>query len=337
MRSAHPSLSRLAFGNSSAAYESSLDTFAEKMSKILPSLEVDSLTRKDQFGYRSSVCQINGLHLAASSNTPMYIGSNEVTAPTLVVPFSGNHKSVSREGRTAHWGPDIGAAFFPIGARGGTYTTDRSVVTIRMDEQRLNLTLAAMLGKQSEKEETNLLLNSERVLPMRLSRLNIGNTLKLVFSHIDLHYCDSKKLAMIGADDFIYRHLCLLLGDRQIFNLFEANEQGPENLKHSEKVIHDLCEYIIANLHSRITLTDLELRSGYSARTLQYAFSKMFGCTPMNWIRQRRLDKAHQRIISGDFETVTKLAEECGFGSASQFSSAYKKCYGTSPTEFNKI
>lgn len=333
MRYAHPSLNRLAFGNLSAPYESSLAAFAERMSKILPGSEVDSLTPKDQFGYKASICQINGLHLAASSNTPMYLGSDPVTAPTLVIPFSGEHKSVSRDGRTAHWGPSVGAAFFPVGARGGTYTTDRTVVTIRMEEQRLRLTLAAMLGKQPNAENFSLLLDSERTLPMRWSQLNIENSFRTVFSYIDLYYCDSDKLAMIGLDDFIYRHLCLLLGGQKVFNLIEASSQRNSDLKHSEKVIYDLCDFIIANLHSRITLTDLESRSGYSARTLQYAFFKMFGCSPMNWIRQKRLDKAHQRIISGGFETVTKLAEECGFGSASQFSSAYKKHYGTSPTK----
>ena len=74
-------------------------------------------------------------------------------------------------------------------------------------------------------------------------------------------------------------------------------------------------DYIRANAHRGITLTDLEERSHYSARRLQALFREKFDCTPMQFVRRERLTTAMQKLQTADWnETVTSIARDCGYG-----------------------
>ena len=46
-----------------------------------------------------------------------------------------------------------------------------------------------------------------------------------------------------------------------------------------------------------ISLSQLEERSGYSRRHIQLSFQQRFGCWPIQWIRQQRLEQAHQSLL----------------------------------------
>lgn len=90
----------------------------------------------------------------------------------------------------------------------------------------------------------------------------------------------------------------------------------------------------MANLFNTITLTDLENVAMLSGRALQYAFMKTYGCSPMVWIRQQRLLKARDHLVSAQSgTTVTTIAIECGFSSTSAFSSYYQQQFNERPSE----
>ena len=61
----------------------------------------------------------------------------------------------------------------------------------------------------------------------------------------------------------------------------------------------ELIDTIRANLDQPLRLSDLEARSHYSSRALQYAFREQLGCTPRQWIREQRLEQALAQLEQG--------------------------------------
>ncbi|MQT14514.1 helix-turn-helix transcriptional regulator [Rhizobiales bacterium Sp-1] len=101
----------------------------------------------------------------------------------------------------------------------------------------------------------------------------------------------------------------------------------------AKAAVSHLCDYIDANLTRKITLTDLEKISGFSARALQYSFQSVTGQTPGKWISNRRLEVAHTLIIKAEpGATVTEIAGPY-FNNMGEFARLYRARYGELPSE----
>jgi transcriptional regulator GlxA family with amidase domain len=59
------------------------------------------------------------------------------------------------------------------------------------------------------------------------------------------------------------------------------------------------------------------------------------GASPMNYLRQVRLDKAHDELVSSsrDEALVSDIARRWGFGNLGRFSAAYVKRFGEYPRD----
>jgi AraC-like DNA-binding protein len=94
-----------------------------------------------------------------------------------------------------------------------------------------------------------------------------------------------------------------------------------------------LLEWIDANLDRPIALTDLEAQVHWSRRTLQYTFRSACGCTPMQWLRQRRLHRAMQRLkLPQHGDSVASIGRSVGFFSAVSFSREFRRQFGCTPS-----
>jgi len=94
-----------------------------------------------------------------------------------------------------------------------------------------------------------------------------------------------------------------------------------------------LIDWIEANCHRPLSLSDLESQSHYSRRSLQYAFRQRFGCGPMQYIRRQRLALAKQRLLNPrPGTTVTSVAQECGYLSVANFRRDYQQRFGEPPS-----
>jgi AraC-like DNA-binding protein len=105
------------------------------------------------------------------------------------------------------------------------------------------------------------------------------------------------------------------------------------NGQRSDHPLDPLLTFILNHLEEPLCLSTLERVSNYSRRTLQYAFHEHCGCSPMQWIRQQRLARAHQRLLHpqpGD--SVTAISAACGYRSMSRFNVDYKRAYGANPS-----
>lgn len=92
--------------------------------------------------------------------------------------------------------------------------------------------------------------------------------------------------------------------------------------------------YVDANAEQPITVEDIATAAGTSARALQYAFRRYLDCTPREYLRRVRLERAHRDLQdAGPDATVAAIALRWGFTSTGWFNQHYRATYGCSPGE----
>ena len=134
---------------------------------------------------------------------------------------------------------------------------------------------------------------------------------------------------MLCLDDLILRCVALLLHP----TLAERDAQRTLNLAQSDlrSCVQGLMEWIRANLHRPLSLSDIEQEAGYGRRAIQLGFKAEVGCGPMQWVRRQRLELARQRLSDAEpGVTVTQVAQACGYISLSSFSRDFQQRYGRS-------
>lgn len=80
---------------------------------------------------------------------------------------------------------------------------------------------------------------------------------------------------------------------------------------------------------------ELAKRLGISERRLMRAFEKRLGMSLADYIRQRRMLRAEQLLLHSSLSMVA-IADEVGFSSAANFSTAFRDYAGKSPSVFRK-
>ncbi|OJF11656.1 AraC family transcriptional regulator [Couchioplanes caeruleus] len=83
------------------------------------------------------------------------------------------------------------------------------------------------------------------------------------------------------------------------------------------------------------TVADLARIAGVSVRSLQEGFRRHAGCTPMAYLHQVRLTRAHETLCSEDpaSATVAAVAHRWGFAHLGRFASAYRARFGVCPSQ----
>lgn len=102
---------------------------------------------------------------------------------------------------------------------------------------------------------------------------------------------------------------------------------SPYYLKKALDFIHD-------NLGEAISLAVLTRHSGVSARSLQAAFKRFFGLTPMEYVRDQRIAGVHRELSSPATDTtVTGAFTKYGLYDFGRFANLYKRRYGHLPSD----
>lgn len=92
-------------------------------------------------------------------------------------------------------------------------------------------------------------------------------------------------------------------------------------------------DYMVANVREDIRAKDIAEAAGVSVRALQVAFQRFKDTTPLNYLRQLRLDGARDNLCTPSGETVAEVARKWGFAHMGRFSDLYKLAYGELPSD----
>jgi transcriptional regulator GlxA family with amidase domain len=101
----------------------------------------------------------------------------------------------------------------------------------------------------------------------------------------------------------------------------------------ADGALDSLIDWMHAHCHEPISLTELEQRSHYSRRNLQYAFKARFGCGPMQYLRRQRLWQARRRLERADpGSTLSGIALASGYLSLESFRRDFRRRFGVAPS-----
>ena len=109
---------------------------------------------------------------------------------------------------------------------------------------------------------------------------------------------------------------------------------NPEN-KPAMLDMNKISAYLAENCNQNILLSDLAEMCSMSISTMLRHFHKTFGTTPIDYLKNIRLDRATALLMSTDLR-VSEIADQCGFSSSSYFISVFRKKFGKTPEEFRK-
>jgi AraC family transcriptional regulator of arabinose operon len=100
--------------------------------------------------------------------------------------------------------------------------------------------------------------------------------------------------------------------------------------------IREAMDYLIQNLHERLTLADAAERAGLSLSRFSHLFKSETGRTPQQFLEGQRLDRAAQLLQRTTF-SIKQIATSVGFDNPFYFSLRFKARTKLSPKEFRKI
>lgn len=94
-------------------------------------------------------------------------------------------------------------------------------------------------------------------------------------------------------------------------------------------------DYMLKNYHLKIMNDDLAQLAGLSTIYFRKLFTETFGTSPINYIHKLRIDKAKE-MLRGDTPSLTDIAITVGYANISDFSKAFKKHTGITPSNYYK-
>lgn len=115
-------------------------------------------------------------------------------------------------------------------------------------------------------------------------------------------------------------------------------DPGPGSVRHAAEpaTVRRAMEFMDAHAHEDVSIVQVAEAARMGPRGLQAAFRRHREQSPLDYLRQVRMERAHHELLAGDptrGDTVGGIAARWGFANAGRFSMDYRRAYGRSPRD----
>ena len=107
----------------------------------------------------------------------------------------------------------------------------------------------------------------------------------------------------------------------------------PQDTKQNDSFIYDVVNFISKNMSHDITLKDIAAVMNYEPHYFSSLFHEHFCMNFKNFVNLFRFERACM-LLADKENSVTHVAEACGFGSIRNFNRVFKNLSGYTPKEF---
>ena len=219
-----------------------------------------------------------------------------------------------------------GSALYPMGDPVRAESDDTDVVVLRLSASSTGQVAGELTGIDPAD------LRFESMVPVsavmnRYWRSVVG------FVHRELAAPDSAVTQPLVAEQLIRMATTSALSVFPNTTMSAAPTPGPGPV--APAALRRAVAYIEANAHRPITLSQIAEASRVGARALQQAFARHHDATPIGYLRQVRLERAHRELRAadpGDGTTVAAVAARWGFSKPERFSAAYRQRFQQLPS-----
>ena len=155
-------------------------------------------------------------------------------------------------------------------------------------------------------------------------------------------------MLQIGVDDYIVKPFNadeLRIRVYNLLNNFAARRQFNLEPKEPDDVVitnddeasefrEKIKQYVLANLkYEYISVGDLARELLISERQLFRLAKSLTGCSPAQLIKEVRLQKAYELLLSGDIRKIEYISKQVGFETTAYFSRQFLERFGKRPTD----
>jgi AraC-like DNA-binding protein len=130
--------------------------------------------------------------------------------------------------------------------------------------------------------------------------------------------------------EIISRFFILLLKETEEIRITEkkGNERDLERMK-------PMLQYIYAHYNEPLGLEEIAGSAGIGPRECTRCFQRSISRSPVRFLIEYRAQMAAMRLERTD-ESISSIAERCGFVSDSYFGKIFKDIYGCTPRDYRK-
>lgn len=282
------------------------------------------------FFARSAIARLGDLDLLSYASSRVTIDLDDSDSSEFVVMLAGNISFTQRaSGKNIHYNSNIG--ILSGGAAHLVEASNCSGVVARMDPERLLRTLNAISGGEHHGFDPERLRDTQ-TFAMQRKNLDLRRVFQAFFQTLDAQashaaFYDQRIPEILGLDDQFYRLAALSLSAQLM------HDDQPAGPPVARDTLDMLCDAIRTSRDRFLTLTEMEVFTGLSRRTLQNHFMKRFRCSPMQWQRRERLLLAHEALVRSEPDgiNIAELGYELGFASPSSFADFYRRQFGETP------
>jgi AraC-like DNA-binding protein len=242
---------------------------------------------------------------------------------TVCLPIRGEAEICSN-GHTARLGGQSGAVI-SSGPVAVEYLTDDSwIETVVFEQSAVEVELAHMLGATVTK-------------PLRFDAQFSASTatpFTRALSLLHKELTQPNGFAAVPAMSARLGHLVIAgLLVSQPHNYTE--ELAKPKTVRASKPIRNALEFIESRPAEIETVADIAATVGLSVRALDDGFRRYVGTTPMTYLRDVRIARAHEDLIAAepDMTTATAVARKWGFGHYGRFAADYRRRFGRKPSQ----
>lgn len=254
---------------------------------------------------------------------------------SFIIPISGGGRIVgSSQSKT--WGGPHQLIQLSYAHPIEVHSEKAHVVEIVPSTEELEQSIAGMKFIATEVIENSLASQAE-VHNGVVNGLDYLKQLTELLSIVKLTEGNGAYLSRIGINDVINRVLIEMLLAKAAIGKVEDNQSSFQSTR-SGRAVSIICDYIMSNIGTPLTIPKMEAMVGLSGRALNYAFQDRYNCSPQEWQRNYLLGLARERLLAdGIAKSVKSVAYELGFSSSSSFAYHYKKRFGELPTKRQKV
>ena len=166
-----------------------------------------------------------------------------------------------------------------------------------------------------------LLLPGKKLTPVQLTGVKMQELFETLLGQMERSTVDS--MVTMG----LALHEMLALCARSILAQTEATS--------ARQVILQAAETLSKNYQKELCLADLLAEAHMSKSYFLRLFRRYMGTTPYNYLVNFRITQAKELLVLTD-HSVSEIAQEVGFGDASNFSTRFAKATGQSPLQYRK-
>jgi AraC-like DNA-binding protein len=303
-----------------------LDQVVTGAQRLLPLASIDRLAPTDDTVVRLAWTTVGAVTIADTANTAgLRLRVNELERfYYIALPVTG-HVESHHAGTVINATHRYARVLLPVGDAVQIRSSHCRVLGMMVDCDELEAHLAALLGRPVK-------------APLKLApALDVTTTAGAGWARLMRGLADEIRPDGLLQHPLMAPHLTgaalaglLLAADHPYRDLLA----DPPPLRRPRPVRRTV-DAIQATPEQPFTPADLAAVSGVSVRTLQNAFRQHVGVSPMQYLRQVRLERVHRDLAHSDplQVTVADVAFRWGFTHLGRFAAFYRARYGVPPSQ----